>query len=373
MNSFFVWTRALSIARKETRHVLRDPFTLGLALGLPLAMVVFFGLAIDFNAKDLKLTIYDRDQSRASRQVADAFQSSGYFRVKYGNLNVNPTNDLDAERAKAVLIIEPEFQQNLGAGRPTRAQLLVDGADNSTVGMILGYVAGIQQSAAEKFTGQKVVQPITLKTRFLFNPELNTQWFIVPGLAATVMAILAILLTALTVAREWENGSMELLLSTPVKPLEIIAGKIAPYLVIGLLAQATVYVLARVGFGVPFEGSHILLLFGSLLFLAAYFAQGILISVTARQQQIAMQLAMLTGMLPTMLLSGFVFPVESMPPFFQYLSMIMPARWYMEILRSLFLRGADLVQLAIPFGALALISVIMVTAATKRFKTDVEP
>jgi ABC-2 type transport system permease protein len=212
-----------------------------------------------------------------------------------------------------------------------------------------------------------------LVSRFLFNPELSTRWFIIPGIAAVVMAILSILLTALTVAREWENGSMELLLSTPVHPLEIVIGKLAPYTAIGLGATLLIYLAARVVFGVPFEGSHLLFLLGTFLFLAACLAQGLLISIIARQQVVAMQMAMIVGMLPSMLLSGFIFPIQSMPVFFQYFTALLPVRWYVEISRGLFLRGAGLVELAVPFLLLTIMTAGLMAAAIGRFRKDVEP
>lgn len=366
--------RALSIARKEARHILRDPFTTAMAFGLPLFMVVFFGLVIDFNVKDIRLHVYDRDSSRASRQFLETFETSGSFSLRAGQEPGSPALELDREQAKAVLLIEKGFGKNLGSGREARAQVLLDGADNSTSGVILGYLEGVKRSFNRRIGAGPPQDPRDfLRTRFLFNPELNTRWFIVPGLAAVVLAILSILLTSLTVAREWENGSMEMLLSTPAKPLEIVVGKLLPYSVIGLSATALVYFAARLGFGVPFRGSHVLFLLSTFLFLSACLAQGLLISVVARQQALAMQLAMLSGMLPTMLLSGFVFPVESMPRFFHYFTAILPVRWFMTVVRGLFLRGASLIDLLVPFAALAGLMILLTTAASKRFKKDVEP
>lgn len=370
--------RALSVARKEARHILRDPFTLGMAFGLPLFMVAFFGLVIDFNVTDIRLHVYDRDQSRTSRQFLETFTTSGSFQLRPGRTPGSPASELDAEKAKAVLIVEPGFGRDLNSGREARVQVLLDGTDNSVAGIILGYLEGVRYSAnarlAPPVAGATGPDPTrALSSRFLFNPELNTPWFVVPGLAAVVLAILSILLTSLTVAREWENGSMEMLLSTPVTPLEIVAGKLLPYTVIGLSATALVYFAARLGFGVPFRGSHLLFLGATFLFLAACLAQGLLISILTRQQALAMQFAMLSGLLPTMLISGFIFPIESMPRFFHWFTMILPVRWFMALIRGLFLRGAGLAEMALPFAALALLAVLLMTAATKRFKKDVEP
>ncbi len=369
--------RILSMARKETRHILRDPYTLTLAIFLPIFLVVYFGLAIDFNIRNLSLAVYDRDHSRASRQLVDIFGSSGFFRIEKGQSPSNVTESLESESAKAVLLIEPHFARDLGSGKTARAQVLLDGADNSTVGTLLGYLDGIQQLASRRYLSPKGersrVPAVRLASRYLFNPQLSTPWFIVPGLSVVVLAVLFTLLTALTVAREWENGSMEVLLATPIRPLEIIFGKLVPYMVMGLLVQAAIYLVARLGFGIPFMGSHLLFLAGSLLFITACLAQGMWISVAIRQQRVAMQLAMITSQLPAFLLSGFIFPVENMPRFFQWVSAVLPARWFMTLIREEFLMGTPWMDQMGPFAALMGLDFLLLLMAWKSFKKDLEP
>jgi ABC-2 type transport system permease protein len=256
--------------------------------------------------------------------------------------------------------------QKAVAARFTDAQLAADDAGGQRQA----------QLAANNARGQRHAQqaaPVEIRTRFLYNPELNTQWFIVPGLIVVVIGLLAIFMTALTVAREWENGSMELLLSTPVKPLEIVLGKIMPYVAIGITGSVLVYTIARVIFGVPFTGSYGLLVLAVLIYIVAALAQGILISVTMRQQSKATQVALIAGILPSLLLSGLIFPVESMPVFFRCLASILPARWFMIIIRGLFLKGSSFAELATPFSALILLSFIPILAASKKFKRDLEP
>jgi ABC-2 type transport system permease protein len=373
MNGSFRYGRALSIARKEARHILRDPFTLALALGLPLLMVLFFGYAMDFNVHDINLTVYDQDHSRASRQLAEVFQSSGYFHLHYRDLDAKPAETLDSQAAKAALFIEPHFERDLSRKGTATAQVLIDGSDNSTAGVIGGYLSGIQQAAVGRITGRPMAMPVTLDTRYLYNGELDSRWFTVPGLAVVVLAILSIMLTAITVAREWERGSMELLLSTPVSPLEIIVGKLAPYLVMGLTGQIILYLAARLLFDIPFQGSHLILFAATLLFLIAGMGQGLLISVTTRHQMAAIQFSQMMGQLPSNLLSGFIFPIESMPVFFQYFTMIFPARWFMVIVRGLYLRGAGLTELVGPLLVLLALDAFFITMAVRRFKRDVEP
>jgi ABC-2 type transport system permease protein len=369
----FRWSRAAAIAQKEMYHVLRDRFTLTLALGLPVFMVFTFGFAIEFNVKNVPLAVHDADKTQTSRLVIDTFGSSGYFLVDPVVSPAAAQQAIDGDRSRAALVIPGGFQKDLLSGGVAKAQLLLDGSDNSTVGPILGYVASIEAIASRRIADFDPPKPIEIHTRFLFNPELNSRWFVIPGLAVAVLAILAVLLTALTVAREWENGSMELLLSTPAEPLEIIVGKLAPYAVLGLVGLAFVYVISRTVFALPFRGSHVLFVLGGILFLATYLALGLLISVLTRRQQIAMQLAMMAGMIPAFLLSGFIFPIASMPAFFRYLTMVLPARWFMTIARDSYLKGSTLVEMGTAFLALGVLCVIIIAIAARKFKKDLEP
>ena len=363
--------RVASIARKEIRHVLRDPFTLAMGLGLPLILVLFFGYVMQLDPREIRIMVVDRDQTRASRQLAEAFSASGFFRVSSVAAGSAPAALLDAERAKAVVIVESGFARKLRQGSGAPVQVLVDGADNSSAGTLLGYLAGIQQYANRLLAG--AVFPGRLQTRFLYNPELNSRWFIVPGLFVVVTAILAVMLTALTVAREWETGSMELLLSTPVRPAEIVIGKLAPYLALVVAAVILVYLMARIVLGVPFRGSHILFAVSCVLFLVPLLAQGLLISSTLRAQAIAIQVGLISSLLPAMLLSGFIFPLQSMPAFFYYLSTVLPPRWFMQICRGIFLKDAGLGELLGPMAALLVIGVVLVNVTIRRFKVDLEP
>jgi len=372
MKKNFLWSRVGAIAKKEVFHIWRDPFTMALALGIPMMMLLVYGVAIDFNIRDISLSVHDSDRTQASRRLVDTFTSSHYFSVRPALSPAAALQDVIGEQARAGLIIPARFEKDLLAGRGTQAQLLLDGADNSTVGPVLGYLGGIQAISSMRIGGFSPPALYDLRTRFLFNPELNSRWFVVPGLSVVVMAILSILLTALTVAREWENGSMELLLSTPVQPLEIIIGKLAPYAGLGVLAQALAYTIARAVFHVPFVGNLLIFSLGCLLCLATYLAQGIFISVTTRNQQVAMQFSMLSGMLPSNMLSGFVFPIASMPIFFRYLTVIFPARWFMEIARDTYLKGSNILDLWLPFSMLILLCTWMITGSVRRFKKDLE-
>lgn len=364
--------RIKAIARKEVRHILRDPFTLAMALFAPVLLVLIFGFAIDLDIHDIDLAVFDEDSTQASRVLSQTFTNSGYFKVVDSRWEVDPERSLRSNAAKVALVIPKQFEEHLAAGRAAGVQLLVDGSDSSVVGPIMNYLGGIQLSASKKLAPARSSEGVQIVPRYLFNPEQQSAWFIVPGLSVVILAIISILLTALTVAREWETGSMELLLSTPVSPAEIIAGKISPYMALGIMGTLLVYVAARVFFGVPFAGSHLLFFIGTMLFLCTYLALGLLISVVARNQQLAMQMSIIAGYLPSILFSGFIFSIQNMSAFWQYFTMILPARWYMQISRGCYLKDPDLEHLLTPYAALIIIAAVLVVAATRKFRRTLE-
>ncbi|MDG0816702.1 ABC transporter permease [Bdellovibrio svalbardensis] len=364
----------LAVAKKEVFHIVRDPFTLTMALGMPVVMVLFFGLAIEFNLDKIPIAIFDGSKTTNSRDLIQTFSSSKYFIPKYVFGPAQALQLVDEGAAQAALIIPPTYARELTLFRQSSVQILVDGTDNSSAGSILGYLGGLQVMALKKEFGAQAARPVVdVKSRFLYNSELNSRWFVVPGLAAVVIAVLSILLTALTVAREWENGSMELLLGTPIRPIEIILGKLLPYCVMGLVAALFVFMMSQIVFEVPFRGNFLIYLFACLIFLSTYLAQGLLISVITRKQQLSMQFSMLTGLLPTLLLSGFIFPTEHMPSFFYYLTMLLPARWFISISRKLFLQGASFFDVLPSLLVMCILLMVMILLATKKFKKDVEP
>lgn len=365
--------RIAAIARKEVAHISRDPFTIALALALPMIIVLIFGFAFEFNLNHIGLAVHDGDKSSTSRALIESFSSSAHFEVLRMPGPQAVTRALDQGKARAGLIIDPGFESAILGKRGASVQVLVDGADNTSAGSILSYLPQVQLLAQQKLLGVKLDPVVEMKTRFLFNHELRTQWFIVPGLGVVIMAILSILLTSLTVAREWENSSMELLLSTPLKPIEIVIGKLAPYLVLGLGSVVFIYAVARLVFGVPFLGSHLLYLCGCFLFVTTCMAQGLFISVVTRAQQVSMQAAILSGLLPSLFLSGFIYPIEHMPRFFHYFTGILAPRWFMRISREIYLKGSGITELGSAFLALGAICVVVIALATVRFKKDVEP
>ncbi len=369
--------RILAVARKEIMHILRDPFTLIVALIIPVFLTIMFGYAIDLDIHNIRMAVYDADMSQASRFVYQKFIDSKYFIInEIKPLIANTQLPLTTGRAKLTLIIPHKFEENIHNGRGGAVQVLLDGSDSTTASLVAGYISEIEEVINRHFA--ELVEPnsetraIKIVPRFLFNPEQKSSWFIVPGLSVVILAILSILLTSLTIAREWETGSMELLLSTPARPSEIVFGKLLPYVFLGFIAMILIYMSARLVFGLPFSGSYFALISGSLLFIGTYLSMGIFISVIAKNQQLAMQMSIVAGYMPSILLSGFIFSIENMDAIWRYLTALLPARWFMTICRACYLKGASFEDIIIPFAALIILGSVFFTAAAKKFKGTLE-
>jgi len=371
----FSGTRARAIFAKEFKHILRDPFTLIMALLLPLLIVLILGNSIEFNIQSIKMGYFDADRTTSSRQLVDAFGSSDYFKP-YPILTPGAGfDDILAERARAVLVVPPDFESEIMAGRTGHAQIMLDGADNSSIMAIMNYMSAINKKALTKINGAPEYMrraPLSFKTRYLFNPELNSRWFSVPGLAAVIIALVAIMLTTLTICREWEKGSMEMLLSTPATTSEIILGKVTPYAILSFIGFILVFIVARIVFGVPFIGSYTLLILATVLFILGYLAMGLLISVSTHKQDVAIQFACIIGLLPAVVLSGFIFPVEYMSRGYRILSSFFPARFYIDISRDQFLKGSVFGDMWAPFMAMGIIAVVVLVACLLRFRRSLE-
>lgn len=370
----FRLNRLKSVFVKEFMHIVRDPFTLLFSMGLPLLVVIILGNCIEFNLREISAVVVDHDKSTDSRKLIESFGSSNYFKIYYKDSPERAYEDIVQEKAKTEMVIPPKFGEKIRTEKSITVQILLDGADNSCVSAIMNYLGTISTSSALKIIGHPTEDmfPLKIKERYLFNPELNSKWFAIPGLTAVIIAIVAILLTSLTICREWEQGSMELLISTPVQSSELILGKIMPYAILSSIGFMIVYFCARTLFNVPMIGSHALLFSATLLFIINYLGIGLLISVTTKIQQVAVQKAMIIGLLPTSMLSGFIFPISYMPDVLQWITVIFPARWYVEIARNEFLQGSSLSDLIIPFSVLVIQSICIVTTAIFKFKRSLD-
>lgn len=364
-------TRLLAMARKESIQLRRDPRSLMMAFAVPLFLLVFFGYAISFDVRELRLAVLNDDGAPPSRELVEAFTASGYFRiVSRLTRHAEAERTLDRGEATAVLHIPTTFTRDLAAGRTAPVQLLLDGGDANTATIALNYADAIvaRYSAEVVLQGRRLQPAITGEARVWYNPTLESQKMVVPGLIAVIMSIIAAMLTALTIAREWERGTMEQLAATPVHRLEVIFGKLLPYLVIGLIDVTLATLVGVTLFGVPLHGNLILLGAMTILFLLGALGLGIFISAALRSQVLATQVAMVATYLPALLLSGFIFDIASMPRALQLFTYIIPARYYVTVTRGIFLKGVGLSALWVQGLSMIIFAAVGVGLATLAFR-----
>jgi ABC-2 type transport system permease protein len=368
--------RMLAVSRKEVLQVVRDRRSLLIVLVMPLMLMTLLGYGVNLDTKHIRVYAIDREGSPASQDLLKRFQSSEYFKLvalvaDYRALDAA----LDDGRCQLAIVIPHDFSARLHDGRAVEVQALVDGSDANTAQLAIGYAQGVLssygaslQAAFFRRSNARTVNPsISIETRTWFNEDLESKNFIVPGVAAIVMAVVGTLLTSLTIAREWERGTMEQLISTPVTALELIVGKLIPYFALGMFDTAVCVSIAVWWFDVPFRGSVATLAVGSGLFMTVILGLGFWISVITRDQLAASQIGLVAAFLPSMLLSGFTFPIDQMAVGIRPVTYIVAARYYIIILKGVFLRGNGLRILAIPALALSLYTVIMVLLAKRSF------
>lgn len=364
--------RLAAVAGKEVIHIIRDPGTLYLALGMPVVLIVLFGYGISFDLDRSPLAIVDRDRTDRSRELIESLTSSREFA-----LHSLLQDDAEADRlfrrmdASSAVVIPDDYADRLARGETVPLQLLLDGSDGSQASTVLGTAVGLLRAENTRIAaeaGTSGAAPLAAQVQLLYNPALRSAVFFVPGLIAYVMALAAVLLTALTVAREWERGNMEQLFATPVGRLEIVVGKLLPYLAIGWVQALLVLAFGTAVFDVPVRGSLAALALGTTLFLVGGLGQGLLISVLTRNQQVATQVGAITSLLPSLLLSGFMFPVTNMPLILQGMSYLFPARYFVTMLRGIMLKGVGVASLWPEFLGMAVFCVVVLGLATLRFR-----
>jgi len=373
--------RLLAIGRKEFLHVLRDPRSLALAVAMPAMLLLLFGYALKLDVDDVPLAVWDRSRTGESRELVSRFSASRYFKIRrraksYGELE----RAVDESEALIALVIPADFAGRVGSGRPVAVQAIVDGSDPNTATIALGYATVIAATYSVDVTASRLARtgvklpaaPIDLRYRVWFNSELESRNFIVPGLIAVVMMVIAALLTSLSVSREWERGTMEQLISTPIRGNELILGKLAPYFVIGMVDVLVAVAMGQFLFGVPLRGNAALVIVSSAVFLTGGLAMGMTISVATRNQLVSNQLAMLLTYLPAFLLSGFMFPVANMPLVIRAVSRVVPARYFIAMLRGIYLKGLGLGTLGLELLLLAAFGTVMTTLAVARFTKRLE-
>lgn len=333
--------RLWALVKKEFIHIIRDPRSLAMAFLMPLILLILFGYAITMDIKTLNLAVYDQDKSAASRNYLEGFPASSYFSVvAAAESHAEVRALLDQGRVHLALVIPRHFARDLEQGRTTKVQLLADGSDANTATIALGYAEAVTNRFSTARLGSKIELAVDNRLRVWYNPELKSRWFIIPGLIAVIMTVITALLTSLTVSREWESGTMEQLIATPVQPIELFLGKMAPYFVIGVLDVLFSVAMGVWVFDVPLRGSFLFLLGVTTMFLIGGLSLGIMVSTIAKSQLVASQLAMVVTFLPAFLLSGFLYSIDNMPRFLQVVTHVVQARYFVEVLKNIFLKAS---------------------------------
>lgn len=368
--------RTLAVSRKEARQIIRDTRSLYLALGIPVMLMLLFGYALSLDVDNIPLAVWDQARTVQSRQLVSDMTSSGYFRqVMYTDSYRKIVDAIDKGEVSVGVIVPHDFGRKIKSGLTTSVQVLVDGSDSTRAGLGIVYLETIlavfEGDLQQGEMGRQAVQsrinpPLEPRVKLLYNPELISRNNIIPGLIAIIMMVIAALLTSLTVVREKETGTMEQLISTPLKANELIVGKLIPYFALGYVDLIMVYLMGVYVFGVPFRGSLLLMFCVAGIFLVGALSLGFLISVTAANQFLATQVALLGTFLPAFLLSGFVFPITNMPYILQLFTYIVPARHFVTILRAIFLKGAGVEVIAIPTLALVVLGAFITFLATRK-------
>jgi ABC-2 type transport system permease protein len=376
--------KVLAVAVKELRQIRRDRRSLLILLFVPAFFLLVYGYALNFDIRNIRLAVQDDDRSSASRDVISAFVNSGYFDLVIDVVDGRDvTGILNRGDARAVLVLPRGFGAAAAAGRRTSLQLLINGDNANTATTVMGYAVGLVSTVSSRYEVQARLVPrggsapsgvegplLTLEPRVWYNPELRSTLFLVPGLIAYIAMLTAVVSTALSVVREKEAGTMEQIRMSPIGAPAYVVGKTVPYFVISLLSSLGVVAVSMALFDLPVRGSWVELVGCVSLFLVGALAFGVLISTIAESQQVAFQIALLTSFLPTLMLSGFIFPISSMPPFLQVVTHVVPARYFLVILRGILLKGVGVATLWVDVLSLAAFSLVVLALASLRLKRE---
>ena len=361
--------RTRAVARKEFLHIIRDPRSLIMALAIPFTMLLLFGFALSLDVDEIPTVVLDADRSPQSRELLDRFESSKYFTVQdvvtsYREIELR----IDRGEALLAVVIPGDYSEDLARSREAAVQLVFDGSDSNTASIALGYADGILATHSLQLNdkGGSPRSPIEPEVRVWYNSTLESKNFIIPGLIAVILMIISALLTSLTIAREWEMGTMEQILSTPLRPSEMVLGKMVAFFILGLVNAATAVTVGLFVFDVPLRGNLLLLFTTTCVFLFGSLCWGMLLSAIARSQLLAFQMGIMSSFLPAFLLSGFIFAIENMPEVIQVISHIVPARYFVTILKGIFLKGVGTEVLFLEIGFLILYSAFVFVAATRK-------
>lgn len=373
--------RLLAVAKKEYLHIIRDWRSLFLTLVTPLFLLLLFAYALTLDVDHVPLIVWDQSKTYESRELISKFTGSRYFSLLEETDNYNRIEKaIDKGDALIAMVIPTDFARRLDASKETKVQLIVDGSDSNTATIALGYSDAIITAYSQKLfveaierMGQQAPNlPIDLRTRIWFNPDIESRNNIIPGLIGVIMMVITSLMTALTIAREWERGSMEQLISTPVKVPELIFGKMLPYFCIGIIDVIMIVLIGEFLFDVPFRGNLLLLFSMAIVFLIGALSLGMLISIVTKTQLLASQLAMVVTFLPSFLLSGFLSAIHNMPQAIQFITYFVPARYFITFLRAIYLKGVGLSILYVEGIFLIFFAFLTAFLANKKFKKKLE-
>jgi ABC-2 type transport system permease protein len=364
--------RITAIVKKEVRQLKRDIRLLAVIFSFPVLLLIMFGYAVNFDVKNIKVVVYNQDRSELSRDFINSLKSSEYFKIiSIINSYDNVDKYLDQKIAQCVVVIPQDFSKKINANQNTSIQFLIDGVDANTGSIIQNYMFAATARFNQKVTaeilarnGLKSFTPISLETQFWFNPDLKTTRYLIPGLIAMILIVTAVVTVALSFVREKEKGTMEQLNVSSLKTIELILGKTFPFVVIALVNAGLILIAGYIFFGVEVKGDYLLLLLTTLIFLTASTSLGIFISVISDSQQVAFSAATFASLLPSFILSGFVFPIESMPWLVQIITNITPVKFYIEILRAIILRGVGITAIWDQIIYLTIFTTIMILLAS---------
>lgn len=363
-----------SFIKKEFHHIFRDPRTMLILFGIPIAQLLIFGTVIKNEINDVHIAIYDQAKDETSQQVINKLLSSGYFIL---DENLDNANDIEAifrkGKVKEVIVFESGFGDNLGKEGSAGIQLIADASDPNMARLVTSFTRGIINDFILK-SNPNLKMPMEIKTevRMQFNEGLKSAYMFVPGTMALILMLISAMMTSISITREKELGTMEILLVSPLKPVQIIVGKVLPYLILSIVNAFIIVLAGRFVFGVPVTGSFILLILETILFIMMALCLGILISTVAKNQMVAMFISMIALMLPTMILSGFIFPIENMPKVLQAISYAMPPRYYIVIIRAIMLKGVGLFFVWKETLVLIGMTVFFIALSVKKFKIRLE-
>ncbi len=360
----------LAFVQKEFYHIFRDARTMLILLGMPIVQIVLFGFAITTEVKNSQVAVYDLSKDATTQQIIQRIQANEYFTV-VADLNSPEEIDEIMKKGKAsmVLVFDDDFQNNMLHTGQAAVQLIVDATDPNQATTMANYATSIiMQYAQEVSTAQTDAFFINVDTRMLYNPQMEGAYNFVPGVIGLILMLICAMMTSIAIVREKERGSMEVLLVSPMKPIFIIIAKAVPYFTLSIVNLFTILLLSVFLLKVPIAGSLLLIILASLLFILVALLLGLLISNVVQTQVAAMLASGMALMMPTMLLSGMMFPIESMPPVLQWISSIIPARWYIDMIRKLMIQGVDGIYVLKDFGVLAFMAFVLLVVSLKTFK-----